>query len=309
MARPPEFNGPQPMVTAERTRVRFDSGGVACAGYLYRRAGSGARVPCVVLGTGFSGTQDTPSIQAAAEAFAEAGFAALTFDYRHFGESGGDPRQLVRVEGQHEDFHAAIRCARGHRGVDPDRVALWGTSLGGGHVIAVAADDPRIAAVVAQVPFNGFPRKVEGRSSMATLRLLGAMAHDTVRGWMGLAPAYIPVVGAPGDLAVMASREAQQTIDRMQSAHWRNQVTPRALFEMMRFKPSARASGLGMPMLVCVAEYDRESPVEVPRQIVDNAPRGELRSYPCAHFDFYRPDVRAQVLADQIAFLRRHLTS
>jgi predicted alpha/beta hydrolase len=117
-----------------------------------------------------------------------------------------------------EDFHAAIRCARNHAGIDPERIALWGTSLGGGHVIAVAADDPRLAAVVAQVPFSGFPRRVEGRSAMATLRLLGAMITDTVRGWLGLAPAYIRVVGLPGELAVMASPEAQQAIDRMQAA-------------------------------------------------------------------------------------------
>jgi pimeloyl-ACP methyl ester carboxylesterase len=264
-------------------------------------------VPCVVVGTGFSGTQDTPSIRAVAEAFAEAGFAALTFDYRHFGESDGTPRQLVRVKGQHEDFHAAIRCARNHAGIDPERIALWGTSLGGGHVIAVAADDPRLAAVVAQVPFSGFPRRVEGRSAMATLRLLGAMITDTVRGWMGLAPAYIRVVGLPGELAVMASPEAQQAIDRMQSSYWRNEVAPRALFEMMRYKPSDRAGRLEIPVLVCIAKHDRESPAELARQIADNAPRGELKIYPCAHFDFYRPDVRAQVVGDQGAFLRKHL--
>jgi pimeloyl-ACP methyl ester carboxylesterase len=297
----------QRMATVKQTKVRFDSGGVACVGYVYHSAGGGGPVPCVVVGTGFSGTQDTPSIRAVAQAFAEAGFAALTFDYRHFGESEGVPRQLVRIKGQQEDFHAAIRCARSHAGIDPERVALWGTSLGGGHVIAVAADDPRVAAVVAQVPFNGFPRRVEGRSALATLRLLGAMVTDTVLGWLGLAPAYIRVVGPPGDLAVIASREAQQAIDGMQSSHWRNEVAPRALFEMMRYKPSARARRLEMPVLVYIAEHDRLSPVELPRQIADNAPRGELKSYPCAHFDFYRPDVRAQVVGDQVVFLRKHL--
>ncbi len=33
--------------------------------------------------------------------------------------------------------------------------------------------------------------------------------------------------------------------------------------------------------------------------------RGELRSYPFAHFDIYRPDVRERVLADQVVFLER----
>ena len=295
------------MAAVERTKIRFDSGGVPCVGYVYHSAGGGGPAPCVVMGTGFSGTQDTPSIQAVAQAFAEAGFAALTFDYRHFGESGGAPRQVVRVRGQLQDFHAAIRCAREHVDVDPERVALWGTSLGGGHVIVVAAADPRIAAVVTQVPFNGFPGRVAGRSAMATLRLLGAMVTDTVRGWSGLAPGYIRVVGQRGDLAVIASPNAQQAIGRMQAGHWRNEVAPRALFEMMRYKPSDQAGRLGMPVLVCMAANDRESPAELARQIADNAPRGELKSYPHAHFDFYRPDVRAQVIGDQIDFLRKHL--
>jgi uncharacterized protein len=46
-------------------------------------------------------------------------------------------------------------------------VTLWGNSLGGAHAISVAAHDPRIVAVVAQIPFNGFPRRVEGRSTGA----------------------------------------------------------------------------------------------------------------------------------------------
>jgi cephalosporin-C deacetylase-like acetyl esterase len=57
--------------------------------------------------------------------------------------------------------------------VDPERIALWGSSLGGARVIVVAAEGPRIAAVVAQMPFNGFPRRVEGRSTLEALKPSG----------------------------------------------------------------------------------------------------------------------------------------
>jgi len=178
------------------TTVNFVSGGTNCVGHLYLPSIVGGVLPCVVLAHGFSGTQDTPSIRAAAQAFAEAGFAALTFDFRHFGASDGRPRQLITIDGQQEDIRAAVRWARSHPSIDPDRVALWGTSLGGSHVIAVAADDPRLAAVVAQVPFNGFPKRVEGRSWWTAVRLLWAMIDDTVRGWLHLPPHYVPVAGA-----------------------------------------------------------------------------------------------------------------
>jgi dienelactone hydrolase len=293
----------------EQTKVVFKSNGITLVGYLYQPTHIHAARPCVVLAHGFAGTQDTPSIQAAAQAFAAAGLSALTFDYRNFGESDGAPRQLIRIQEQHEDIQAAVRFARNQISVDPKRVALWGTSLGGGHVIAVAADDPQIAAVVAQVPFNGFPKRVEGRSFTATLRFLGAMFRDAIQGWLGRSPYYIRAVGATGELAVMASPQAQQTIEGMQSSQWQNKVAPRVLFEMMRYKPSDKADQLKMPVLVSIAENDREAPADLAHQIAENAPRGEFKSYPVAHFEFYHPDVRAMVLKDQINFLRKHLLS
>ena len=190
----------------KRTRVSFDSGGVELVGYLYHAANADGDAPCVVMGHGFSGTQDRLFV--GAERFAGAGFAALTFDYRSFGKSGCQPRQLVSIKGQLEDWRAAIRFARTLEGVDPGRIALWGSSLGGGHAIVVAAEYPHVAAVVAQIPFNGFPRRVEGRSTLDTLKLLWAMTVDASRGRLGLPPRYIPMVGAPGEVAVTATPEA-----------------------------------------------------------------------------------------------------
>ncbi|NJL38575.1 MAG: hypothetical protein HC899_18880 [Leptolyngbyaceae cyanobacterium SM1_4_3] len=60
-------------------------------------------------------------------------------------------------------------------------------------------------------------------------------------------------------------------------------------------------------MLVCIAEFDRETSADLARQIAEKAPRGELKCYPFAHFDFYHPEIRTQVLGDQINFLRKHL--
>ena len=102
------------------------------------------------MGHGFSGTRDL-GLHAYAQRFAVAGLAVLVFDYRHFGASGCPPRQMVHGARQQEDYRAAVRFARGLEGVDPSRIALWGTSFSGSHVIAIAATDPRIAALVAQV--------------------------------------------------------------------------------------------------------------------------------------------------------------
>ena len=118
--------------------VEFASGQGLCRGkhllpaetVLANRRGA----PCVVLGHGFGGTIEA-RLTAFAERYAQAGCHALAFDYRHFGASDGEPRQLLSIRRQIQDWHAAIVHARFVDGVDPHRVALMGTSFSGGHVV------------------------------------------------------------------------------------------------------------------------------------------------------------------------------
>ncbi len=286
-------------------RITFESGGETCVGHLYGDQANPRG--CIVMCQGFGGTQDTPAFTANAEGFVAAGYRVLTFDYRYFGESAGKPRQLVDIDGQLNDIRAAVEYARGAPGVDADQIVLWGTSLGGAHAVVAASRDPGIAAVIAQIPFNGSARKVEGRSTAATLRLLWAMTVDAARGLLGLSPAYIKAVGGPGELATMSSAEAQQTIDGLTSDTWRNEVAPRALFRLMRYRPADSAPKVRAPVLVCAAERDKEIPLELIAGLADALPHGELRTYPHAHFDFYRDPIRTEVLTDQLAFLSRVL--
>lgn len=243
-------------------------------------------------------------MRAAASAFAHAGFATLTFDYRGFGLSSGHPRQVLDLAGQRDDIKAAIDFLRIDRRIARRHIALWGTSLGGAHVVVVAAERTEVAAVVAQVPFNGFPRSVEGRSARGTLRLLAAMSNDRVRGYLGLRPRYIPVAGPPGSLAVMATADAERTIESLDSQTWRNEIAPRVLFDMMSYHPDRFSADVSAPILVCVASYDDETPETSARRIADRASDASLVSYPLSHFDIYRPGIRDGVIADQVAFLK-----
>ena len=129
--------------------VSFPSHGESCAAWHLTGEGdafAGERGrPCVVMAHGLGGTKDS-GLLPFAEAFAEAGLDVLLFDYRCFGESTGEPRQLAWPARHREDYAAAVEFARGLDGVDPERIVLWGTSWSGGHVVYVGADDPRIAA-------------------------------------------------------------------------------------------------------------------------------------------------------------------
>jgi len=290
-----------------REAVSFTSGQRRCSGFVYRPVGAPALAPCVVLAHGFGGTQEG-AVAAAAGDFAGAGLIALTFDYRGFGVSGGEPRQVVDIRGQLQDWKAAVAFARGLPGVDPARVGLWGSSLAGGHVLRVAVQDPAIAAVVAQAPFNGFPKRVEGRSGAETRRLLGAALDDWWRGRSGRPRRYIKAVGERGELAVISTEDAVRATARMQNHTWRNEVAPGALIDMaFWYRPARGVRRLAAPLLLSLAEHDRETPVKLTRPIAARAPRGELRRYPCTHFELYSEPVRSVVVGDQISLLRTHL--
>lgn len=292
------------------TELRFSSGNTACAADLHLPATTTARVPCVVMAHGFTGTRDLGLARYAAR-FAAAGIATLVFDYRHFGTSGGEPRQLLSVAEQLADWRAAIAFARTRPEVDPARIAIWGTSLSGGHVVVVAASDPRIACVVAQVPWLGIAR---GHASpwrgRTLLRLLVAAIRDTAGARRRRQPLLLPVVGRAGELAIFTGDDAAAFARRFSSAapSWRNEIAARSLLGLVRYRPHELAGRLAMPILLCVAERDRYASPELARRAADAAPRSELRTYPIDHFDAYLGEHEALV-ADQVAFLARNLAS
>ncbi len=291
-----------------RSDVTFPSAGERCAAYLYPPAGGldpAAPAPCVVMAHGFSATRDD-GLPAYATAFAQAGLAVLLFDYRHFGSSSGEPRQLLDIGRQQADYRAAVAHARGLAGVDPGRIALWGSSFSGGHVLAVAAEDPRIAAVVAQAPFVDGIAVLRGTPPRTVLR--GALEGllDAVGALLGRAPRSLPAVGPPGSFAAMTQPEAEPGFAAIvpHGSRWENRVAARVMLRIAAYRPGRRAAGLRMPVLVGVCDGDEVTPPAPAARVAERAPRGELVRYPYGHFDVYA-DPRPR--GDQVAFLARHL--
>lgn len=294
----------------ERVRVTFKSQGVECAGCFYWPEKPRAPLPCVVLCNGFSGTMDWMLPQFA-ERFALAEIAAFTFDYRHFGESQGRPRQLISVRRQRQDIMAALRFVRAQANIDTGRIALWGTSLGGGHVIDIASRDPGVAAVIAQVPGLDFVRK-EARATIAipsstVARLLAAAAWDGLRGLLGLSPRYVKVFGQPGELAIFTEPALQERFHALVqgSPTWRNEFTPRFYLAPPRYRDGT-AERIKAPVLVAIAEEDVYANPAFQAWVGGRAPSGEVRRYHSGHFDVYH-DLFEEVVRDQTTFLERYV--
>jgi fermentation-respiration switch protein FrsA (DUF1100 family) len=293
--------------SATREEVRFDSGGEACAGWLYRPEDAGAEAPCVVLGHGFGALKEG-RLDAYAERFAMAGFAALAFDYRHFGESEGEPRRLVSVRRQHRDWEAAIAHARGLEGIDPERIVAWGTSFGGGHAIHAGARDAQIAAVIAQTPFTSGIASVRRLPPGQMAKLTGLGFADLVRALARRPPRYFPTVGRPGELAAMTADDALHGYAAMypDGFDWGNEVAARSMLAVTQYRPGREAPRVRCPLLVQVGIDDHITPPEPSRRAAARAPRGELVEYEISHFEVYRGEPFERAVADQLEFLRRH---
>ncbi|HZN84140.1 MAG TPA: alpha/beta fold hydrolase [Mycobacterium sp.] len=283
--------------------IRIPSHGEQLAAYLYRPESTQGDVPCVVMAHGFSATRDD-GLPGYAEAFRDAGLAVVVFDYRHFGASTGEPRQLLDIGRQHEDYRAVITWARELDGIDPDRIVLWGSSFSGGHVLAVAAADPRIAAVISQAPFTDAIPTLMHVPLKNAVRLTVAGIRDQLGGWRGRALRLAPAVGEPGTLAAMTEPDAKPGFDAIvpPESLWRNEFAARLMLRFPFYRPGLKSQQLTMPLLVCICENDTTTPPASTIKAAERAPRGELRRYPYGHFDIYNDP---KVKADQIDFLRR----
>jgi len=285
--------------------VRIPSAGEQLAAYVYLPESTEGAVPCVVMAHGFSATRDE-ALPAYAEAFRDAGLAVVLFDYRHFGASTGEPRQLLDIGRQLDDYRTAIAYARGLDGVDPTRIVAWGSSFSGGHVMAVAAGDPNLAAVIAQAPYTDGIPTLAAMPLKNVLRATYAGLRDQIGAWLGRPPYLIPAVGDPGTFAAMTAPEAKPGFEAIvpPDSLWRNEVSARVALRLALHRPALKTPKLVMPLLVCVCDSDATTPPASAVKAGKRAPRGEVRHYPYGHFDIYNDPA---VKADQVAFLRRVL--
>jgi uncharacterized protein len=300
-------------VMVQREDVQFTSGGDRISAWLYRPLNdvAGVAAPLLVMAHGL-GAVRTMRLDAYAERFSAAGYACLVFDYRNFGDSDGQPRQVLDIDMQLADWAAAVAYARTLDGIDRDRIGLWGTSFGGGHVIATAARLPGIAAAVAQCPFTDGIASVRTISGpLITARITARAVRDVVGARLGKPPVMVPTAGQPGEIALMNAPDAYAGYLRLvpEGAELPNEVAARIGLKVITYRPGRLTAKITCPILFCVCETDSVAPAGATLRYAAKAPRGEVRTYPEGHFEIYVDDAFERVVADQLAFLDKHLKS
>jgi uncharacterized protein len=185
-------------MTDKRTDLKIPSHGETLAAWFYPGTGTSQKPgSCMVLAHGLGAVKEM-GLDRYAERFSAAGHACLVFDYRCFGGSTGKPRSLVNWEMQQQDWEAAISFAKDMEQVDPDKIAIFGTSFSGGHVIELAAKHPELKAAISQCPFTDGGARTGAKSGVFTfLGFIMLALRDFLFGTDDK-PVRVKLVGEPG---------------------------------------------------------------------------------------------------------------
>jgi pimeloyl-ACP methyl ester carboxylesterase len=283
----------------------FDSQGVTCAATLHLPEGK-QPFPVILMAHGWGGVQDALTLPFYPR-FLEAGFAVMTFDYRGWGASEGQPRQVINPHHREQDIEVALAHLKTRPQIDPARIVLWGTSFGGGHAIHVGSKHPELFGIIAQVPM------LDGmKAAMATplLRLLRFGLYAVVDLLRGSKPLYVPIVGAPGQFSSMDRDGGEQAMQRglaaMDSGYvYDNRVAARSILTMGPYRPFKALKDIKVPTLIVGATRDSVAPfVEQEIRAVGN-PHLQLETIDANHFDPYFDPAFSANIGHQLKFLQR----
>lgn len=296
------------MKTVQRSKVFFVSGGVECAAWHY----PGTNGACVIMAGG-SAVAKEPATDLFAPRFQAAGYSVLAFDYRHIGESGGRPRQVVRAREQLADWDAAVGFAAALAEVDPAKVVLWGFSYSGGHVLRIAGQHP-VAAAIAQNPLADGAVGMWNALHYETFGVIAGFPlvalRDAVRGLFGRDPLVVPLAGPRGSVAMLTTPDAADGDRALNPGNrypdWQQTIAARSVIPTAWYRPGRSAGKITCPLLVVVSDNDTSAPPAPAIRAADRAPAGETLTVAGGHYAPFL-DEHERVVEAELSFLRRVL--
>jgi uncharacterized protein len=295
-----------------REGITFRSGTDDCAAWHYR----GSNGACVVMAGG-GGVTKEPGTDRFAARFHAAGYSVLAFDYRHLGESGGRPRQVVRIPEQLADWEAALECAASLPGVAPGKLAGWGHSLTAGHLLRLAArpgSRDRLAAVIAQAPLADgaaiAPNALRHETFSVRARFPLIALRDVLRGLAGREPLVVPLAGPRGAVAMLTTPDAIDCDRALNPGNaypqWQQTIAARSVIPTGLYRPGSTASRIRCPLLAVISASDQTCLPGQALKAARRAPRGEVVQVDGTHYAAFL-DQHETVVAAELDFLRRHL--
>lgn len=270
---------------------------------------SSPRNVTVIMAHGY-GAQRTFRLPSYAEQFAQNGYHVLTFDYRGFSDSEGNPRHLVSYKKQLKDWKAVIAAVcGGELELPSERIALWGSSYSGGHVLKLAADladRQQIQAVISQVPMLNFFSCSRVIPLWDVMKLSVHGSIDLLKGALGMTPHYIPTVSEKGTCALPGPNcHSGYTSLIPEDSDWPNRVAAREGVLALAYAPERTASLVKIPVWLQASTEDQLIPVKLAKRVAKRMEQCELVLVDADHFQIYASPLWEDLVGQQLAFLNQ----
>lgn len=272
-------------VALDQQTITFWSEGARLQGSVFKPQAIAAdeKLPGILLIHGWGGNRSNLN-RLYAPQFARLGFVVMSFDLRSWGDSDGfflpdtalptaPDTQAVTASGQHiravvnpqkmlEDARAALAWLVAEPNLQADNIGVWGTSMGGGLALVVAASDPRIKALVTQIG------TVNNKANFAMIpdQLVATWETQRARGQIAPYPGPAPAsLGLPDNPDLIAIKQ---------------------------YDPAAYWPAIAIPTLIIDAEneelFDRRvNGMALHQSLGDRVPNRYL-TIPGTHYDVYR---------------------
>lgn len=302
-------------MTVSRQPVEFTSEGTAVRGWLYKPDQPISPRAGIVMIHGLSATSTGMVADRYAEFFVESGATVLLFDPRGIGRSDGES-QVIDQWRQARDYLSGIDFLQSPRCLGPDgRIGVWGDSMSGETALVVASVDPRVSAVVVQVPALGDEIREDKGGEFEAIReiLLSGdldMFDRTLEG-------PLPVVstdqsGTPSMLRPLTAFHWFISYGARFGTGWQNWATVATLDTPVQFSAQSCIAYIKAPLLMVVAEEDEMhgANADVTRHCFGLAPNPkDLVQVGGGHFGLlYHDSEEFRISAEaQSDFVGRHL--
>ena len=292
---------PTPAFAAQSKRVMFESGGERLVGDLYLPDAyqAGDKLPTVLVTGAWTTVKEQMPARYAAE-LADRGYAALTFDFRGWGQSEGEPRSLEDPERKTQDIVAAAEFLSTRPEVDADRIAGLGICASSGYMTDAAARSPHIRSLALVAPWlhNGEIVEAAYGGADAVETLLQTGRNSVGKGEM------IEAASATNEDSLMYQAPYYVDAERGAIPEWDNQFNlaswePWLTYDAVRL--SSDINKAGVP--VAIVHSEAAAIPSGAHQFYDalTVPKSELWLEDVGQMDFYDRDDAVTTAAARVA--------